>query len=106
MATRLSKVAVAILSTVYAADAFVLPSSSIRRANPSVYKFENNVDVFDQHRSTTRAGSVTTLWYLRQPESDTSERDFYSVLGISRSASESEIKSAYRKLAKLYHPGA
>jgi len=33
-------------------------------------------------------------------------RDFYSILEISRSASAPEIKSAYRKLAKKYHPDA
>ena len=31
-------------------------------------------------------------------------KDLYSVLGISKTASETEIKSAYRKLARKYHP--
>lgn len=32
------------------------------------------------------------------------KRDFYEVLGISKNAADDEIKKAYRKLAKKYHP--
>ena len=46
--------------------------------------------------------SSSALFMSTRPQTG---KDFYAILGVNRNASLPEIKSAYRKLAKKYHPG-
>ncbi|THD25381.1 DnaJ (Hsp40) subfamily B member 9 [Fasciola hepatica] len=43
--------------------------------------------------------ALLTVWSVVE-----SKRDYYDVLGVSKTANIQEIRRAYRKLAKLYHP--
>lgn len=52
--------------------------------------------------SVSSARSSTSLFMSTRNQTG---RDFYKILGISRNADEAEIKRAYRKLAKQFHPG-
>ena len=51
--------------------------------------------------SAGRKGSTSLFMSSRQQTG----RDFYRILGINRNADSKEIKSAFRKMAKQYHPG-
>lgn len=62
-------------------------------------KAKGQVDgVEDDHRFTQKFQEAQTL--LRRSK----EKDYYKVLGVARDADGREIKRAYRKLTKKYHP--
>lgn len=47
--------------------------------------------------------SSPSLWSSRNPAAG--GKDFYRILGVSRTATQPEIKQAFRRLVKQYHPG-
>ena len=51
----------------------------------------------------SREQSSTSLFMSSRQQTG---RDFYRILGINRNADLKEIKTAFRGMAKLYHPGA
>lgn len=50
----------------------------------------------------TQSTTSTSLFMASRPGTG---RDFYKILNVQRNADVAEIKRAYRKLAKEYHPG-
>src|SRR4029077_21111031 len=51
----------------------------------------------DRHNGLGQAGEKAIL-------TSNGKRDYYEVLGVARTCTEQEVKSAYRKLAMQYHP--
>lgn len=55
--------------------------------------------------SGVRAILIRTPCYTtREPNAMPAKRDYYDVLGVSRTASADEIRKAHRKLARQFHP--
>jgi DnaJ domain len=50
---------------------------------------------------SSRRGNRGTALHM----STSTGKDFYKILGVTRNADAKEIKSAYRRKAKQYHPG-
>jgi hypothetical protein len=51
------------------------------------------------------SSSSDSLWRNTRNARPKGGNEYYKILGIPRSASQPEIKQAFRKLVKLYHPG-
>ncbi|TYK15874.1 chaperone protein dnaJ A6 [Cucumis melo var. makuwa] len=72
--------------------------SNIAALNSSFFSRGSFSVLFDTRSSQTSHQRRGGLLVVR------ADSDYYSVLGVSKNASKSEIKSAYRKLARSYHP--
>ena len=74
--------------------AMMWQTETTEKFNPGHKKQQKSMGCFRASHACVQKG--------KRPMAD--KRDYYEVLGVDRGADESAIKSAYRKLAKKYHP--
>ena len=55
-------------------------------------------------RGPTSSSSAYCRYGTSRGLSSRAKRDYYEVLGLSKGASDAEVKKAYRQLAKKHHP--